>query len=77
MLVIESIHQEKDFITCSCLKEGEESKRFSLIIDANSLEIIANSDGESSFYSRQALMKIYTLLKDNPVLPSSAVSYTH
>lgn len=75
MIKIKNIKQADNKISMEILINGKEDNSFSLVLDAESLEELENSSGAESAYSGHAKMKIYSLLKNSPILPKETSAY--
>lgn len=75
MIKLENISKKNDLISMKVLPSGKQEESFSLVLDANTLEEVANSSGESSSYSGHARIKIYYLLQESSELPTE--TYMH
>ncbi|MBQ9590804.1 MAG: hypothetical protein IJR29_11565 [Butyrivibrio sp.] len=75
MIKIKNIAQENNKISMLVMINGKEDNSFSLVLDADSLEELENSSGAESAYSGHARTKIYSLLKESPILPTETISY--
>ena len=74
MVTMKNIRIKDNQILIDCYKEGKEEGYFSLIINAQTYEIIFSSLGRPSIYSRQVVSKIAELHKNNYILPTEARS---
>ena len=61
MVTMKNIREEENKIWIDCYKEGVESEYFSLIIDAQTYEVVSCSLERPSIYARQAIPKIIEL----------------
>lgn len=74
MVTMKNIRIEDDQILMDCYKEGLDEGYFSLVINAQTYEIIYSSLDRPSIYSRQVVSKIAELRKTNEVLPAEVKS---
>ena len=74
MVTMKNIRMKDNQIWLDCYKEGLEEGYFSLVINAQTYEIISSSLDRPSIYSRQVVLKIVELLSINSVLPTEAKS---
>lgn len=74
MVTMKNIRIKDNQILMDCYKEGKEEGHFTLIINAQTYEIIFSSLGRPSIYSRQVVLKIAELHRNNHVLPTEARS---
>ena len=72
MVTMKNIRIQDNQILMDCYKEGQEEGYFSLIINAQTYDIVFSSLGRPSIYSRQVVSKIVELHKNNHSLPSEA-----
>ena len=74
MVTMKNIRIKDNQIWLDCYKEGLEEGYFSLVINAQTYEVIASSLERPSIYSRQAILKLKELLNTSSVLPTEAKS---
>ena len=74
MVTMKNIRIKDNQILMDCYKEGKEEGYFSLVINAQTYEIISSSLGRPSIYSRQVVSKIAELHRSNHILPTEARS---
>ena len=74
MVTMKNIRIKDNQILMDCYKEGKEEGYFSLVINAQTYEIISSSLGRPSIYSRQVVSKIAELHRNNHILPTEARS---
>ena len=74
MVTMKNIRIKDNRILMDCYKEGKEEGHFSLVINAQTYEIIFSSLERPSIYCRQVVSKIAELHRKNHVLPTEARS---
>ena len=72
MVTMKNIRLINNQIIVDCYKEGREEGYFSLVINAQTYEIISSSLNRPSIYSRQVVSKIIELHGSNNPLPTEA-----